>query len=873
MRTRPVASIVMPFKDRKELLVQTLENLLQQTFSEYEIFLIDTGSTDGAQDYVKSMVQRDSRLVYIDNSRNGGLSNSYNVGIDLARGDFVFRMDSDDLCHPSRIQAQLHYFDENPDVSILGSWVRTFGDGSHLWKLPVQHEDITSQMLFCGAMAHPAVAFRKSRLNEFNLRYDESYPTSEDFELFTRASKLLRCANVPQVLLRYRRHPQAVTTVWAEKVRHLADKVLLRQLQWIGAPTDDTALRLHSQISHWERGAEDDFISRAFDWLSMLEDANRQSRRLDFFALRRQLDARRKWLIESAPVEQHAELTTRSRIFLADRNVKVSDPIPPYTEEIFNRLPDEGCRALSKWKKEKLKVGMAILIHERPEYLENCLTSVFQTAASQDYELTVVLVDDGSLDDRVQQYMELAHAGETRCVRVYTQKTGNNWGAAYNKAMKLVLAVDDFDVVGSSDSDALFHPLWLQRLLETALWAKQNHTAHRIGPLSGFNSSDDEFHEWQGVYDTPHGQFVVKKRMGALNYMFCIEDFKRIGFFPEHRDDETEMTRRFQSEGWWNFSTMTSYVEHLGQNSVLNKWRPTAVSRAVHGLSAAKTGWPSNIVGWQTLGYYQSVAGSTTTGDEVRSELPLDVVYVAREADVDTMGLSVESVRKFLRHPVSSFVVVGDENSRLPEFARDNGLRFVPENEVIGLRRTDISYTVDDVDRSGWMFQQLLKFGAAKLASGSHYLVMDADTILLKPQVYQAGGRDLVLHSDEFHVPYFLTYGRLTGREPVTYTSSVSHQALINRNILGDLQSFLERKWHKPWFRAILDVVDYDNASGFSEYETYAQWALENFGGKLHREHFRNLAMARSKALERGLDSLAQEFGDSYRSLSMHWYL
>lgn len=846
----------------------------RQTFSDIEIVLINNGSTDGADEDVRRLATHDSRIVLIDNTSDGRLPQSHNLGIQAARGDIIIRMDSDDLSTVNRIATQLAFFDENPDVGIVGSWVRTFGDaGQHLWKLPTQHEDICAQMLFCGALAHPALAYRKSRLTEFGLWYNEDFPVTEDFEFLSRASRVVRCANIPQVLLNYRTHANATTSARAQQVREYTDRVLIEQLRWLGMPLGADDVRLHYRLSQYEREDGEAFIDRSLDWMARIEQANRRTRRLDLFALRRQLNARRKWLIESVPRDQQGGLAARSGIFEPDRSIKVSAPVPAYSPDVFERLPADGCRALEKWKKQKIKVGMAILIHERPEYLENCLTSVFQTAASSDYELTVVLVDDGSLDDRVQQYMDLDYPGPVKCVRVYTQKTANNWGAAYNKAMKLVLALDDFDVVGSSDSDALFHPQWLQKLLDIGLWAKKNHSQHRVGPLSAFNSSDDEFHEWQGVHDSPHGQFVVKKRMGALNYMFCIEDFRRIGFFPEHRDDETEMTRKFQEQGWWNFSTMKSYVEHLGQNSVLNRWRPTAVSRAVFGLGLEEEGWPSNITGWQTLGYFRTVAPVKTFKQNVRSDLPIDVVYVAREADADSLELSAASVREYLRHPLSSIVVVGDPDSRLPAIAEGLGMRFVPEAEMLGIRRADISYTVKDVDRSGWIYQQLLKFGADSLASGSHYLVMDADTMLLGPQTFEHAGKDLVLHADEFHGPYFSVYTRLTGLPPATYVSSVSHQALINRGILFDLKTFLERKWRRPWFRAILDNIDYDNASGFSEYETYAQWAQTNFAGRAHREYFRNVTLPRTALRGRSLASLAEQYGGSYRSLSSHWYL
>ena len=79
----------------------------------------------------------------------------------------------------------------------------------------------------------------------------------------------------------------------------------------------------------------------------------------------------------------------------------------------------------------------------------------------------------------------------------------------------------------------MFHPDWLDALMKVAIWAKRHHADHSIGPFSAFNSSDQVFHEWQGVYGSPHGKYVIKQRMGAQNYLYFRDDFERLGFASE----------------------------------------------------------------------------------------------------------------------------------------------------------------------------------------------------------------------------------------------------------------------------------------------------------------------------------------------------
>lgn len=237
------------------------------------------------------------------------------------------------------------------------------------------------------------------------------------------------------------------------------------------------------------------------------------------------------------------------------------------------------------------RIGIAVLAHERPEYLELCLDSLFTTSLHE-YDVTFLIQDDGSLDPRVREIIERTRDSRYRIIRSYTTKGHNSWGAAFNKAMRQLLDQGEFDVIGSCDSDAFFHPEWLDSMMKVALWAKSNHSHHILGPFSCFNSSDYVFHRILGTFDSPYGRYVVKERMGALVYFYFKDDLQALGYFEESRDDETLMTRRLSRRRVRNFCTETSYVEHLGRVSVLDAWRPKTVGdNAAFGVKLARDGW------------------------------------------------------------------------------------------------------------------------------------------------------------------------------------------------------------------------------------------------------------------------------------------
>lgn len=241
-------------------------------------------------------------------------------------------------------------------------------------------------------------------------------------------------------------------------------------------------------------------------------------------------------------------------------------------------------------KQKKFKIGMAILAYERPEYLEICLDSLFHTNL-YGYDISFVICDDGSKDPRVKEIIEKERDGKYKIIRKYFPKGPFSAGAAINRAMKEILSIDDFDIIGWADPDVLWHPEWLKHTIKIALWAKENHKDHVLGPFTSFNSSDFVYHRIQGLYESPYGNYLVKRQAGMLNYFYFREDFKKLGFFEENIDDETIMTDKFELLKVRNFCPEVSYIEHIGQDSVLNKLRPEKVKRAMFAINPVEGGW------------------------------------------------------------------------------------------------------------------------------------------------------------------------------------------------------------------------------------------------------------------------------------------
>jgi hypothetical protein len=177
---------------------------------------------------------------------------------------------------------------------------------------------------------------------------------------------------------------------------------------------------------------------------------------------------------------------------------------------------------------EKYKIGMAILTTlDRHEYLKVTLDTLFASDLA-DYDVTFLLSNDGSEAQTVIDIIDQPRDPKYKIVRYHTPKGHNSWGAAFNKAMNKLLTLGDFDIVGCGDDDAIYHPDWLDNTMKVAIYAKENNHEDHIGPFSSYNSANFKFHKLLAERDTPYGKYVVKERMGAVNYFYFMDDFKNL---------------------------------------------------------------------------------------------------------------------------------------------------------------------------------------------------------------------------------------------------------------------------------------------------------------------------------------------------------
>lgn len=189
-----------------------MESVLRQTFASFELIVIDDGSTDRSAAIAEVLASRDDRVRVLRRSHEG-LSATLNAGIAAARGEYVARMDSDDISVPDRLRKQVAYLDAHPKCVAAGSWIEVVDEaGRHigLKTFVTTHDAISAALLHCiSPIAHPTVVARRDALLATG-GYDARFYPSEDLDLWFRLAERGELANLGEPLLQYRRHKAAI---------------------------------------------------------------------------------------------------------------------------------------------------------------------------------------------------------------------------------------------------------------------------------------------------------------------------------------------------------------------------------------------------------------------------------------------------------------------------------------------------------------------------------------------------------------------------------------------------------------------------------------------------------------------------------------
>lgn len=213
----PKVSVLMSVYDGDRFLRESIESILSQTFTDFEFIIVNDASTDKTADILKAYSFRDPRIKIITNKTNLGLTKSLNIGIKESTGEYIARMDSDDISLPERIEKQVKFLDENKDHGVVGALVYAIDetgkriDGFKNWIHEIDNKTIQKKLIKRNVVVHPLAVVRKSTLDLVG-GYDESFRYAQDYDLWFRIAMISKIHNLPEFLMNYRMSNSSITT-------------------------------------------------------------------------------------------------------------------------------------------------------------------------------------------------------------------------------------------------------------------------------------------------------------------------------------------------------------------------------------------------------------------------------------------------------------------------------------------------------------------------------------------------------------------------------------------------------------------------------------------------------------------------------------
>lgn len=271
----PEISVVMPVYNSEVYLREAMESILNQTIENFEFIILNDGSTDRSESVIREYADTDKRIKAFNSKQNKGLIYQLNKGMELSKGKYIARMDSDDISFPGRLEKQFLFMEENPSVGVCGTWLEIFqNERRDIHVQPTGHEEIFAGLLFKTRIWHATVMMRRDALPDLAELYRLEFIHVEDYELWVRLGLSgVRFANIPEVLFEYRLHEKSVCGSFSLPQMRNAGKVRRIILNRLEIEPGKDELELHNLMASGS-AADREGVERASVWLEKVRKSN-----------------------------------------------------------------------------------------------------------------------------------------------------------------------------------------------------------------------------------------------------------------------------------------------------------------------------------------------------------------------------------------------------------------------------------------------------------------------------------------------------------------------------------------------------------------------------------------------------------------------
>ena len=229
----PKVSVIMPVYNQEKFLKQSIDSILNQTFKDFELIIINDRSTDKTKDILNKYAQKDLRIrVFFQ--ENQGCTKSLNYGIKQAKGEYIARQDADDISLPKRLEKQVDFLNKNKNIGLVGSFAQVIDEqGNKKQKILGQYtgnRDLKKHSFWSDKFCHSTIMIRKELLDKIN-GYDEHFVCSQDTDLYFRLMPYTQFANLKEVFLLYREHKDSLSKTKKKKQEKFAQEARKRAIK------------------------------------------------------------------------------------------------------------------------------------------------------------------------------------------------------------------------------------------------------------------------------------------------------------------------------------------------------------------------------------------------------------------------------------------------------------------------------------------------------------------------------------------------------------------------------------------------------------------------------------------------------------------
>jgi glycosyltransferase involved in cell wall biosynthesis len=347
----PAVSVLIIVHNRAHTVGAAVRSVLGQTLKDFELVVVDDGSTDRTVEVVRSF--DDPRLRLVQTTPNQGIPLARNRALMEARGKYVAWLDSDDLCHPHRLAAQHDYLERHPQIDMIGSAARKIRADGTLMKagrVPFRtHDEIRAVLLFRSAFQQSSIFGRAEAINA--VPYDPAFPVCEDVDMFVRFTERFRAENLPRFLIARRIHQDQTIRSNVERIIDRQMAISARQLARLEMAHEPEELRRHVILGgSFDNQLSDALIDWSESWFERILAANKVRRIYDEAALHTVFDmivlkaALRRFIKDPARIGRLARFAARhpAGLFALARDAAL--PLLP----IKGRPSAAGLRSLLK---------------------------------------------------------------------------------------------------------------------------------------------------------------------------------------------------------------------------------------------------------------------------------------------------------------------------------------------------------------------------------------------------------------------------------------------------------------------------------------------------------------------------------------------